>query len=59
MVDRVVQFYPSLYQETEDWKPSVEWLEFGHLGVVESGYLSRGLRGRYYKLLRILRGIKP
>ena len=55
----MVQFYPSLYQETEDWKPSVEWLEFGHIGVVESGYLSRGLRGRYYKLLRILRGIKP
>ena len=55
----MVQFYPSLYQETEDWKPSVEWLEFGHIGVVESGYLSRGLRRRYYKLLGILRGIKP
>lgn len=59
MTDQVVQFHPSLYQETEDWQPSVEWLEFGHIGVVESGYLSRGLRRRYYKLLGILRGIKP
>lgn len=37
MTDQVVQFYPSLYQEMEDWKPSVESLEFGHIGVVESG----------------------
>ena len=36
---QVVQFYKNLYQETEEWRPFVEGLEFDQIDGLERGWL--------------------
>ena len=38
---QVVQFYKTLYQESEEWRPFVEGLEFDQIGELERGWLER------------------
>ena len=38
---QVVQYYKTLYQESEEWKPFVEGLEFDEIGESEKGWLER------------------
>lgn len=38
---QVVQFYKTLYQETEEWRPFMEGLEFDQIGGLEMGWLER------------------
>ena len=38
---QVVQFYKTLYQKPEEWRPFVEGLEFDQIGEVERGWLER------------------
>ena len=35
----IVQFYKNLYQETEEWRPFVEGLEFDQIDGLERGWL--------------------
>ena len=35
MAAQVVQFYKTLYQEIEEWRPFVEGLEFDEIGRLE------------------------
>ena len=35
MAAQVVQFYKTLYQESEEWRPFVEGLEFDQIGELE------------------------
>ena len=37
VVDQEVKFYKNLYQETEEWRPFVEGLEFDQIGGLERG----------------------
>nr|XP_023910062.1 uncharacterized protein LOC112021728 [Quercus suber] len=37
VVAQVVQFYKTLYQEPEEWRPFVEGLEFDQIGELERG----------------------
>lgn len=41
MAAQVVQFYKTLYQELEEWRPFVEGLEFDQIGELERGWLER------------------
>ena len=41
MAAQVVQFYKTQYQESEEWRPFVEGLEFDQIGEVERGWLER------------------
>ena len=41
VVAQVVQFYKTLYQESEEWRPFVEGLEFDQIGELERGWLER------------------
>ena len=41
VVARVVQFYKTLYQESEEWKPFVEGLKFDQIRELEKGWLER------------------
>ena len=38
---QVVQYYKTLYQESEEWRPFVEGLEFDQIGESERGWLER------------------
>ena len=38
---QVVQFYKTLYQEFEEWRPFMEGLEFDQIGESERGWLER------------------
>ena len=38
---QVVQFYKTLYQESEEWKPFVEGLKFDQIRELEKGWLER------------------
>ena len=38
---QVVQFYKTLSQEPEEWRPFVEGLEFDQIGELERGWLER------------------
>ena len=38
---QVVNFYKNLYQETEEWRPYVEGLEFDQIDGSERGWLER------------------
>ena len=37
VVTQVVKFYKNLYQETEEWRPFVEGLEFDQIDGLERG----------------------
>uniref|UniRef100_A0A2N9IM54 non-specific serine/threonine protein kinase n=1 Tax=Fagus sylvatica TaxID=28930 RepID=A0A2N9IM54_FAGSY len=39
--DNVVSFYEELYQETENWRPSVDGLDFHSIGAAKSSHLER------------------
>ena len=41
MAAQVVQFYKTLYQEIEEWRPFVEGLEFDEIGRLERDWLER------------------
>ena len=41
VVDQVVQFYKTLYQESEEWRPFVEGLEFDQIEEAERGWMER------------------
>ena len=41
MAAQVVRFYKTLYQESEEWRPFVEELEFDQIGELERGWLER------------------
>ena len=41
VVAQVVQFYKTLYQESEEWRPFVEGLEFDQIGELERGWLEK------------------
>ncbi|XP_065622832.1 uncharacterized protein LOC136064694 [Quercus suber] len=43
---QVVQFYKTLYQESEEWRPFVEGLEFDQIEELERGWLEREVRER-------------
>ena len=38
---QVVQFYKTLYQESEEWRPFEEGLEFDQIGELERGWMER------------------
>ena len=41
MAAQVFQFYKTLYQESKEWRPFVESLEFDQIGEMERGWLER------------------
>ena len=41
MADQVVQFYKNLYNETEEWRPFVEGLEFDQIEGIERDWLEQ------------------
>ena len=41
MATQVVNFYKNLYQESEEWRPLVEGLEFDQIDGSERGWLER------------------
>ena len=41
VANQVVQFYKSLYQESEEWRPFVEGLDFDQIGELERGWMER------------------
>ena len=41
MAAQVFQFYKTLYQESKEWRPFVESLEFDQIGEMEMGWLER------------------
>ena len=41
MADQAVQFYKKLYKETEEWRPSMEGLEFDQIEGLERDWLER------------------
>ena len=41
MADQVVQFYKNLYNETKEWRPFVEGLEFDQIEGIEIDWLEQ------------------
>ena len=56
---QLVQFYKTLYQEPEGWRPFVEGLEFDCIGDMERVWLERKLeREEIFQVVRDLEGDK-
>ena len=57
--NQVVQFYKTLYKETESWRPFVEGLEFDCIGDMERVWLERKFeREEIFQVVRDLEGNK-
>ena len=57
--DKVVQFYETLYTETEDWRPFVEDLPFSRIDALDSNLLeSRFERDEILQVVKDLQGDK-
>jgi DNA phosphorothioation-dependent restriction protein DptG len=57
--DNVVSFYEELYQETENWRPSVDGLDFHSIGAAKSFHLERKFdREEVFQVLKDLQGDK-
>ena len=41
MAAQEIQFYKNLYQETKEWRPFMEGLEFDQIGGMERVWLER------------------
>ena len=56
--DQVVQFYHSLYQESEPWRPVVDGLEFDSIGTTDRDMLERPLKERkWFKCSKVYKAI--
>ena len=53
---QVVQFYKTMYQKPEEWRPFVEGLEFDQIGELERGWLER--RFEKDEILSVVRDIE-
>ena len=53
---QVVQFYKILYQESEEWRPFVEGLEFDQIGELERDCLER--RFKKDEILSVVRNME-
>ena len=53
MADQAVQFYKKLYKETEEWRPSMEGLEFDQIEGLERDWLER--RFEREEVLRVVK----
>ena len=53
---QVVQYYKTLYQESEEWRPFVKGLEFDQIGELERGWLER--RFEKVEILSVVRDLK-
>ena len=56
MAAQVAQFYKTLYQESEEWRPFVEELEIDQIGELERGWLERRLENE--EILSVVRGME-
>ena len=58
MATQVVQFYKTLYEETEEWRPFVKGLEFDEIGGLERGWLERRFEKEILLVVQELEGDK-
>ena len=56
MADQVVQFYKNLYNETEEWRPFVEGLEFDQIEGIERDWLEQ--RFEREEILRVVKELE-
>ena len=56
MADQVEQFYKNLYKETEEWRPSVEGLEFDQIEGLERDWLE--WRFEKEEILRVVKQLE-
>ena len=58
MAAQVVNFYKNLYQESEEWRPFVEGLEFDQIDGSERGWLERRFEKEILLVVNELAGDK-
>ena len=59
MKEKVVQFYKSLYQEQETWRPTVDGLDFDMISEEDQAFLERKFdREEVFQVVKELQGDK-